>query len=57
MKWKLKNKWIGKSLANICKPLSDLTEEDIKSLSEKTKDLIFIKELPKKKKKDVDIKD
>ena len=57
MKWKLKNKWVGKSLANIKKPLNDLTEEDIKTLSNTTKELIFIKELPKKKKKYVEDKD
>ena len=57
MKWTLKNSWFGKSLANVNKPLNDLTEEDIKSLSDKTKELIFVKEPPKKKKKDVEAKD
>ncbi len=57
MAYKLKKKFVGKSLANINKPLNDLTEEDIKSLSDKTKELIFIKETPKNKKKDVAIKD
>ena len=56
MAYKLKQKFVGKSLANINKPLNDLTEEDIKSLSDKTKELIFIKETPKNKKKDVAIK-
>ncbi len=57
MKWILKTEWKGKSIDSLNIPLNDLTQKQILSLNESVRNSLFIKELPKKKKKDVEVKD
>tara|TARA_R110001592_G_scaffold333898_1_gene617974 strand:- start:379 stop:552 length:174 start_codon:yes stop_codon:yes gene_type:complete len=57
MKWILKTEWKGKSIDSLNIPLNDLTQKQILSLNESVRNSLFIKELPKKKKKDVEDKD
>ena len=54
MTWKLKKQWEGKSIDSIRIPLDDLTQKQILSLNESVRNSIFIKDTPKKKKKDYD---
>jgi|TARA_R110000850_G_scaffold236989_1_gene361744 hypothetical protein len=56
MAYKLKKEWEGKSIDSINMPLNCLTQEHILKLREDVRDRLFIKETPKKKKKDVAIK-
>ena len=53
MAWKLKKEWEGKSIDTIRIPLNDLTQKQIEGLNERVRDGLFVKEQPKKKKKDV----
>tara|TARA_R100000781_G_C4056714_1_gene119609 strand:+ start:56 stop:229 length:174 start_codon:yes stop_codon:yes gene_type:complete len=53
MTWKLKKEWEGKSVDNINIPLNDLTQKQIEGLNESVRESLFIKEQPKKQKKDV----
>ena len=55
MAWKLKKEWEGKSVDNINIPLNDLTQKQIERLNESVRESLFVKEQPKKKKKDVEI--
>tara|TARA_Y100001937_G_scaffold121801_1_gene181154 strand:- start:901 stop:1074 length:174 start_codon:yes stop_codon:yes gene_type:complete len=55
MAWKLKKEWEGKSVDNINIPLNDLTQKQIEGLNESVRESLFVKEQPKKKKKDVEI--
>ena len=55
MTWKLKKEWEGKSVDNINIPLNDLTQKQIEGLNESVRESLFVKEQPKKKKKDVAI--
>ena len=55
MAWKLKKEWEGKSVDNINIPLNDLTQKQIEGLNESVRESLFVKEQPKKKKKDVAI--
>ncbi len=56
MKWILKTKWEGRSIDNLSIPLNELTQKQILGLNEEIRNSLFIKETPKKKKKDVAIK-
>ena len=56
MKWILKTKWEGRSIDNLNVPLNELTQKQILGLNEGIRNSLFIKETPKKKKKDVAIK-
>jgi hypothetical protein len=53
MAWKLKKEWEGKTLNSINCPLEDLTQKQILKLKEETRNLLFVEDKPKKKKKDV----
>ena len=55
MAWKLKKEWEGKSIDNMNIPLNDLTQKQIEGLNESVRESLFVKEQPKKKKKDVAI--
>ena len=55
MAWKLKKQWEGKSIDSIKIPLGDLSQKQILSLNESTRNNLFIEDKPKKKKKDVSI--
>ena len=55
MAWKLKKEWEGKSIDTINIPLNDLTQKQIEGLNESVRESLFVKEQPKKKKKDVAI--
>ena len=57
MAWKLKKEWEGKSIDSLNIPLSDLTQKQIEGLRESVRNSLFIEDKPKKKKKDVDIKE
>ncbi len=52
MAWKLKKEWQGKSIDTLNIPLDDLSQKQIAGLNESVRDTLFIKEQPKKKKKD-----
>ena len=52
MAWKLKKEWEGKSVDSIRIPLDDLTQKQILSLNESTRNNLFIEDKPKKKKID-----
>ena len=56
MAYKLKKEWEGKSIDNLNIPLNDLTQKQILGLNESIRNNLFIEETPKKKKKDVAIK-
>jgi|TARA_R110000751_G_scaffold94624_1_gene184684 hypothetical protein len=56
MAYKLKKEWEGKSIDNLNIPLNDLTQKQILGLNESIRSSLFIEETPKKKKKDVAIK-
>ena len=55
MAWKLKKEWEGKSIDTIRIPLNDLSQKQIEGLNESVRESLFVKEQPKKKKKDVEI--
>ena len=55
MTWKLKKEWEGKSIDTIRIPLNDLSQKQIEGLNESVRESLFIKEQPKKQKKDVAI--
>ena len=55
MAWKLKKEWEGKSIDTIRIPLNDLSQKQIEGLNESVRESLFVKEQPKKKKKDVAI--
>jgi hypothetical protein len=57
MTWKLKKEWEGKSIDSLNIPLDDLTQKQIEGLREHIRNNLFIKDKPKKKKKDVDIEE
>ena len=52
MAWKLKKEWEGKSIDSIRTPLDDLTQKQIEGLRESVRNKLFVKQTPKKKKKD-----
>ena len=52
MAWKLKKEWEGKSVDNIRTPLNQLTQRQIEGLNESVRNNLFVKDKPKKKKKD-----
>ena len=52
MTWKLKKEWQCKSIDTLNIPLDDLSQKQIAGLNESVRDTLFIKEQPKKKKKD-----
>tara|TARA_R110001592_G_scaffold7266_1_gene40878 strand:- start:442 stop:615 length:174 start_codon:yes stop_codon:yes gene_type:complete len=56
MAWKIRKEFEGKTIESINKPLNELTQMQIERLNERVRDTLFIKETPKKKKKDVAIK-
>ena len=53
MTWKLKKEWEGKSIDTLNIPLDQLSQKQIAGLNESVRDALFVKEQPKKKKKDV----
>ena len=55
MAWKVKKEYEGKTVPNCNTPLNDLTQKEINKLGESVRNAYFIKEQPKKKKKDVSI--
>ncbi len=55
MAWRLKKEWEGKSIDSLNIPLDDLSQKQIAGLNESVRDALFVKEQPKKKKKDVSI--
>ena len=55
MTWKLKKEWEGKRIDAIRIPLEDLSQKQIENLNESVRSNLFIKEEPKKKKKNVEI--
>jgi hypothetical protein len=52
MTWKLKKEWEGKSIDSLNIPLDQLSQKQIAGLNESVRESLFIKEQPKKKKKD-----
>tara|TARA_R100000808_G_scaffold10810_1_gene28442 strand:- start:996 stop:1169 length:174 start_codon:yes stop_codon:yes gene_type:complete len=52
MAWKLKKEWEGKSIDTLNIPLDQLSQKQIAGLNESVRDALFVKEQPKKKKKD-----
>jgi hypothetical protein len=52
MAYKVKKQYINSFAGGIKKALKDLTQNEILSLSEKTRNTYFVEEKPKKKKKD-----
>ena len=47
----LKKEWEGKSIDSIRIPLDDLTQKQILSLNESVRNVLFVEDKPKKKKK------
>jgi hypothetical protein len=56
MAWKIRKEFKGKTIESINKPLNELTQKQIERLNERVRNSLFIKETPKKTKKDVAIK-
>ena len=52
MAYKVKKQYINSFAGGIKKALKDLTQNEILSLSEKTRNTYFVEDKPKKKKKD-----
>ena len=52
MAYKLKKEWEGKSIDTIRIPLDELTQAQILKLNESVRNALFVKDKPKKKKKD-----
>ena len=52
MAWKLKKEWEGKSIDSLNIPLDELTQAQILKLNESVRNALFVKDNPKKKKKD-----
>ena len=51
MTWKLKKDWEGKTLEGMKLSLEELSQEQILKLSDKRRNMCFIEDKPKKKKK------
>jgi hypothetical protein len=51
MTWKLKKDWEGKSLEGMKLSLEELSQEQILKLSNKTRNMCFVEDKPKPKKK------
>ena len=52
MAYKLKKEWEGKSIDSLNIPLDELTQAQILKLNESVRNALFVKDKPKKKKKD-----
>ena len=51
MAWKVKKEWEGKQPANVNYPLDELTQDQIKKISDNLRNAYFEQDTPKPKKK------